>query len=88
MPRKRHIPERTCVACGLKKPKGELRRIALSTDGQVSVDATGKAPGRGAYVCDSACWSNALDRGRVNRSFGRPVSSSQLKALRIEAPAE
>ncbi len=81
MPRKRHIPERTCVACGSKKPKLELLRIASSPDGQLSVDVTGKAPGRGAYICRADCWDTALGRGRLARSLGRQLSNSDLESL-------
>ncbi len=82
MPRKRHIPERTCVACGSKKPKRDLVRIASSPQGQVSVDPTGKAPGRGAYVCGADCWDTALGRGRLARSLGRQLSKSDVESLR------
>lgn len=82
MPRKRHIPERTCVACGSKKPKRDLVRIASSPQGQVSVDPSGKAPGRGAYVCGANCWDTALGRGRLARSLGRWLSKSDLESLR------
>ena len=86
MPRKRHVPERTCVACGSKKPKHELLRIASSPQGQVSVDATGKAPGRGAYVCGADCWDTALGRGRLARSLSRSLSKSDLESLRASSP--
>ena len=85
MPRKRHIPERTCVACGSKKPKAELVRVARSPQGKVSVDHTGKAPGRGAYVCGPDCWDTALGRGRLARSLGNALSAHDLETLRAEA---
>ena len=81
MPRQRHIPERTCVACGAKKPKHELVRVASSPQGQVSVDDSGKAPGRGAYVCSADCWTTALGRGRLARSLGKTLSKSDLESL-------
>ena len=71
LPRKRHIPERTCVTCGSKKPKRELVRIASSPEGQVSVDVTGKAPGRGAYVCGADCWDTALGPGAIGAQLGQ-----------------
>ncbi|MFR6482491.1 MAG: YlxR family protein [Veillonella sp.] len=46
-------PMRTCVGCGEPKVKRELIRVALSPDGNISIDRTGKAPGRGAYLCES-----------------------------------
>lgn len=48
-----------------KEPKRELTRVVRSPEGQVSLDARGKAPGRGAYVCPQRGMpeeSNALAR--------------------------
>ena len=82
MPRKRHIPERTCVACGTRKPKADLLRIARSPEGRVSLDPTGKAPGRGAYICGPGCWETALGRGRLARSLSSALSSGDMETLR------
>ena len=41
---------RTCVGCGEPKAKRELIRLALSPDGNITIDRSGKAPGRGAYL--------------------------------------
>ena len=46
----RKIPMRKCVGCGESKPKRQLLRIAF-IDGKLSVDPTGKAGGRGTYIC-------------------------------------
>ena len=48
MPRK--IPMRRCVATGESLPKKELIRIVRTPEGVISVDPTGKANGRGAYL--------------------------------------
>ena len=48
------IPLRRCNGCGESKPKKELVRVVRAGDGTVSLDLTGKKPGRGAYVCKSA----------------------------------
>ena len=85
MPRKRHIPERTCVACGEKRPKAELLRVVRSPQDVVSVDRSGKAPGRGAYICGAKCWDSALGRGKLARSLGSALSSQDLTSLRQEA---
>jgi predicted RNA-binding protein YlxR (DUF448 family) len=38
------------------------------------VDPTGKAPGRGAYVCaDLACQQNAITRGALRRALDVPI---------------
>ena len=45
------IPKRTCIACRMEKPKRELIRIVRTSEGKIFLDRTGKASGRGAYVC-------------------------------------
>lgn len=62
------IPLRKCVATGEMMPKKSLIRVVRSKEGEVSVDVTGKKPGRGAYVSktvealDIARKKNILDR--------------------------
>ena len=46
----RKVPERTCVISKEKLPKKELIRVVRDKEGNVSVDITGKANGRGAYL--------------------------------------
>ena len=44
------IPMRTCVITKEKCPKGELIRVVRTPEGEVIVDLTGRANGRGAYL--------------------------------------
>lgn len=44
------VPMRTCVVTKEEKPKQQLIRIVRSKEMVVSVDPSGKAPGRGAYL--------------------------------------
>ena len=63
--RRKHVPQRTCVACRQVKSKRELIRVVHAPDGAVCVDETGKAHGRGAYLCrDRACWEKAVGQAR------------------------
>jgi predicted RNA-binding protein YlxR (DUF448 family) len=51
-------------------PKTELIRIVRSLDGSFSVDTTGKASGRGAYICDSGeCAQKCVKKRLLNKSF-------------------
>ena len=53
MPAKpRKIPMRMCMGCREMKPKAQLLRVVKPRDGEAHIDRTGKAPGRGAYLCD------------------------------------
>ena len=48
--KKRRIPLRTCVVTREQFPKNELLRVVRDNEGNVTVDETGKANGRGAYL--------------------------------------
>ena len=56
------------------KPKKELIRIVLSGEGEILLDKTGRANGRGAYLCDDpACLQRAIKRKALNRAFRTQV---------------
>ena len=75
------IPLRKCAGCGEMKPKRELIRVvkapaktdesgAVIEGGEISLDLTGKKPGRGAYVCkDAQCFEKARKARRFERSL-------------------
>ena len=46
----RKIPMRTCVVTKEKLPKAELIRVVRTPEGNVVIDESGKANGRGAYL--------------------------------------
>jgi|YelNatPaOPRAMG01_1025707.scaffolds.fasta_scaffold00027_66 predicted RNA-binding protein YlxR (DUF448 family) len=67
---KGHIPERTCVGCRRKAPKGQFVRVARAPGGGVSIDPTGRSPGRGAYVCPrEGCVRQARKRRALSRAL-------------------
>jgi len=43
-------PMRSCVISREKLPKNELIRVVRTPEGEVIIDQTGKANGRGAYL--------------------------------------
>ena len=68
------IPMRTCVACRKLAPKKELLRIVKNGD-EIFLDRTGKANGRGAYVCGDAECFKKLKKGRLlNKAFSCEVT--------------
>jgi uncharacterized protein len=59
-PRRKHVPQRTCIGCREVLPKRSLTRIVRTSEG-VAIDPSGKMAGRGAYVHDRrSCWDRAL----------------------------
>ena len=64
MMRRRHIPQRTCIACRKIRHKRDLIRVVRTPEGEVLIDPTGKRSGRGAYLCRAQdCWHIVLTSG-------------------------
>ena len=80
--RPRHVPKRTCVGCRQAQSKRALVRVVRAADGRVQVDPTGKAAGRGAYLCaQPECWTVALHRGALGRALRIALSAKDRAAL-------
>lgn len=82
MPKRRHVPTRTCICCGVKTKKRDLLRIVSVRGNGVVVDITGKQNGRGAYVCVT-CRGNAgnLRRDRLEYSLRTKIDESDWQTL-------
>lgn len=64
------IPQRQCMGCRERKAKREMIRVVRGTDGTVHLDFSGKAPGRGAYICpDPECLKKAIRSKSLDRSL-------------------
>lgn len=67
---------RMCMACREKKQKKQLVRVVKQKDGVIFIDKTGKADGRGAYVCNNLECLNLLKKKRgLERSFRCKIDS-------------
>jgi predicted RNA-binding protein YlxR (DUF448 family) len=63
------------------KPKRQLIRITFS-EGEVRPDMTGKANGRGAYLCKNAeCFMKAKKKRAFARALGAELTDAQLAQL-------
>jgi len=79
------IPLRKCCGCMEMKPKTELVRVVRNKEGTVSLDLTGKAPGRGAYVCrDPECLRKARKAKRIERAFSEAVPDEIYERMEAE----
>ncbi|MDR0889483.1 MAG: YlxR family protein [Oscillospiraceae bacterium] len=83
---------RQCLGCREMKPKRELQRVVRSPQGQVSIDKSGKSPGRGAYICHSVdCLKKAIRAKALARALEAEIPqeltavlAEQLEATRDE----
>ena len=84
----RKIPMRMCVGCREMKEKKSLIRVVRSPEGQVSLDPTGKKPGRGAYVCrEGECLAKAIRQKQLERQLNAGMSEAVSDALKAELEA-
>lgn len=57
-------------------------RVVRAPSGQVGVDPTGKAPGRGAYVHGNGeCIRSALRRGAIARALKATLGEAEASRL-------
>lgn len=78
---RKHVPTRTCVACRQTSGKRELIRLVHSRDG-VIVDARGREPGRGVYLCARRkCWETALKGKRIEFGLRTSLSAENRQSL-------
>lgn len=78
--RVKHIPQRTCVGCREVLPKRNLIRVVRGSAG-VTIDPTGKAAGRGAYVHDKrSCWEKAL-KGALSHALKTELTEADRSEL-------
>lgn len=79
------IPERMCIACRKVSPKNNLIRIVKNSQGEISLDFTGKAHGRGAYLCDSLeCLEKCFKQKSLNRAFEMNVPQETYEIIKGE----
>ena len=78
----RKIPMRMCVGCREMKEKRELIRVVRSPEGELSLDPTGKKPGRGAYVCrNSDCLKRAIKQKQLERQLNVSMNDEVAQSL-------
>ncbi len=75
MPKTKKIPMRMCIACREMKPKMEMTRVVKTAEGEIFADPTGKAAGRGAYVCtEPECLKKVGLKKLLHKAFSANVS--------------
>jgi predicted RNA-binding protein YlxR (DUF448 family) len=81
--RRKHVPQRSCIACRAKLPKRELIRVVRTPEGMLEIDLKGKRAGRGAYLCRKwQCSETALQPGRLSQALKCKVGAAEVSALK------
>ena len=75
MAKNKSVPLRMCLACREMKPKKEMIRVVKTQSGEIFADETGKAAGRGAYICKGEeCLKKLADKKLLHKAFSANVS--------------
>lgn len=76
-------PQRMCIACREMKNKKDLLRVVKNKEGKIFVDETGKANGRGAYICrDTACLEKLKKQKILNKAFKMMIDESVYEEIK------
>ena len=73
MIKQKKSPKRLCSGCQTFQDKKAMVRIVRTPTGEVVVDPTGKAPGRGGYVCKNA---ECIQQARSGKGLERALKTS------------
>ena len=77
------IPLRTCIVTKEKLPKRELLRIVRTPEGNIIIDESGKANGRGAYLKkDLLVFEKAKQTKALNRQLEVEVPGQIFEDLK------
>ncbi|HWP50519.1 MAG TPA: YlxR family protein [Clostridia bacterium] len=86
--KQKKLPLRMCAGCGEHKPKKELVRVVKSPEGEISLDLSGKKPGRGAYICSTlSCLQKARKARRLEKAFSCQIPDGVYDAMEKELTA-
>ena len=89
MPKKKNVPMRMCIACREMKPKQEMLRVVKNAEGEIFPDPTGKAPGRGAYICDNGeCLKKLTGKKLLHKTFSTDVAAEVYRGIEEESLGE
>ena len=79
------IPMRKCVGCGEMKEKKDMIRVIKTPEDEIILDSTGRANGRGAYLCnDPECFNKALKNRGLERSLKSQIPEEVSQRLKKE----
>lgn len=85
MPKQKSIPMRQCVVCRELKEKRAMLRIVKTAEGKVFLDFSGKASGRGAYICDNPkCIANLKAKKTLDKVFACRVDEKVYASIEEE----
>ena len=85
MPKAKKIPLRQCIACRELKEKKSMLRVVKNSENKIFLDFSGKANGRGAYICDNPDCIKKLKKSKLlDKVFSCRVDEEVYTAIEEE----
>lgn len=82
---RKKTPQRRCTGCGERFDKPVLIRVVRSPEGDITLDMTGKKPGRGAYLCKNpTCLKKARKAHRLEQNLACEIPADIYDMLEGE----
>ncbi|TRW28373.1 YlxR family protein [Criibacterium bergeronii] len=86
--KQKKVPIRKCIVCHESGEKKNLIRIVKNKDGEIFLDPTYKANGRGAYVHeDKECIDKLIKTKGLDRAFKTKVDQEVYEKIKSECTA-
>lgn len=81
-------PERMCISCRTMFNKKDLIRIVRTPEGEFVIDKTGKAQGRGCYICNKPeCIAKCIKAKLLNKTFKTEIGNEVYIKLKDDFDA-
>lgn len=81
--KKKKVPLRKCISCGENREKKDLLRVVRDKEKKVTVDVSGRANGRGAYICiNKKCFEIAEKTRKLSRALEAEVPKQIYEDLK------
>ena len=85
MAKTKSVPMRMCISCREMKEKKQMIRVVKNADGEIFADGTGKAAGRGAYICRAEqCQKKLADKKLLHKAFSMLVPDEVYRGVEEE----
>ena len=76
------VPLRRCAGCNEQKSKKEFVRVVRTPEGNIILDETGKANGRGCYICTGEeCLASVKNAARISRALDVQADREELNRV-------
>lgn len=73
--------QRSCIVCRKSDSKSDFLRVVRTPEGEVKFDPSGRANGRGAYVCSVACFEKAVSSQRFASALRVKLSKEDYERI-------